>query len=243
MHVDVVLTAERLAPDSVEGASVLVIDVLRASTTIVSALTHGCRALIPVADADEARRRARAYSGQAPLLAGERRGETIGGFDLGNSPLEVAGPHIRGRTVLLTTSNGTRALLAARRAAAIGVAGFVNLSAAAAWATRLGLPIALACAGERGAVSLEDEVCAGLLATRLAESDPACPLTPAAREAARVAEPYGKDLGRLRQDSPWARHLIRTGRSGDVDACLSLDTATLVPVYRPDVDEIVAGRG
>jgi 2-phosphosulfolactate phosphatase len=242
VRVDVVLTAERLDPASVQGMSVLVIDVLRASTTIVSALAHGCRALVPVADADEARRRARAYAGETPLLAGERRGETIDGFDLGNSPIEVAGPRIRGRTVFLTTSNGTRALLAARGAAAVGVAGFVNLAAAAAWAAAQGLPVALACAGERGGVSLEDQVCAGMLATHLAGAVPPRVLTDAAREASRVAGRYGKDLGPLRADSPWARHLIRTGRGRDVDACLSRDTSTLVPVYRPDVDEIVAGR-
>ena len=243
MHVDVVLTAERLEPAAVEGACVLVIDVLRASTTIVSALGHGCRALIPVADPDEARRRAAASAGETPLLVGERRGETLPGFDLGNSPIEVAGPHIRGRTVLLTTSNGTRALLAARKASAIGVAAFVNLGAAAAWAARPGCPVTLACAGERGAVSLEDQVCAGLLAARLEEADPSRTLTPEAREARRVAGRYTTALRRLREDSPWARHLIRTGRGPDVDACLSLDTSTLVPVYRPDVDEIVAGRG
>lgn len=221
----------------------LVIDVLRASTTIVSALSHGCRALIPVADPDEARRRAETSAGEVPLLAGERRGETLPGFDLGNSPIEVAGPHIRGRTVLLTTSNGTRALLAARKASAVGVAAFVNLSAAAAWAARPGCPVTLACAGERGRVSLEDQVCAGLLAGRLAMGDPPRALTPAAHQARRVAERYAAGLGRLREDSRWARHLIKTGRGPDVDACLSLDTSTLVPVYRPDVDEIVAGRG
>jgi 2-phosphosulfolactate phosphatase len=243
MRVDVVLTAERLTPEAVEGASVLVIDVLRASTTIVSALSHGCRALVPVADADEARRRARESGQEPPLLAGERRGETLPGFDLGNSPIEVAGPHIRGRTVLLTTSNGTRALIAARTAHAVGVAGFVNLAAAAAWAAAPGSPITLACAGERGAVSLEDQVCAGLLAICLERAAPPRTLTPAARAAARVAAPYAQALGRLRDDSRWARHLIRTGRGRDVDACLSLDTSALVPVYRPDVDEIVAGRG
>jgi 2-phosphosulfolactate phosphatase len=243
VRVDVVLTAERLTPEAVEGASVLVIDVLRASTTIVSALSHGCRALIPVADADEARRRARACGEAPPLLAGERRGETLPGFDLGNSPIEVAAAEIRGRTVLLTTSNGTRALLAARAALAVGVAGFVNLAAAAAWAAGPRVPITLACAGERGAISLEDQVCAGLLAAHLERGDPPAVLTPAARTAARVAAPYARALGRLRDDSRWARHLIRTGRGHDVDACLSLDTSALVPVYRPDVDEIVAGRG
>lgn len=239
MRVDVVLTAERLEPASVSGTSALVIDVLRASTTIVSALTHGCRAIVPVADAGEARRRARAYPGEVPLLAGERRGETIDGFDLGNSPIEVGSPKIRGRTVLLTTSNGTRALLAARPAAAIGVAGFVNLAAAAAWAAAQRLPVTLVCAGERGAASLEDSVCAGMLARRLREASPRGTLTDAAHEAVSMAERYEKDLGQLGEDSPWARHLIRTGRARDVEMCLSRDISALVPVYRPDVDEIV----
>jgi 2-phosphosulfolactate phosphatase len=242
VRVDVVLAAERVDPAAVRGASVLVIDVLRASTTIVSALTHGCRALVPVADAAEARRRARSYADGPPLLAGERRGDTIDGFDLGNSPIEVASPRVRGRTMLLTTSNGTRALLAARAAAAIGVAGFVNLAAAGAWAAGQGLPIALVCAGERGAVSLEDQVCAGMLVTQLAEANPPRSLTDVARAAARAAQRYEKDLGQLREDSPWARHLIRTGRGRDVDACLSLDTSTLVPVYQAHVDEIITGQ-
>jgi 2-phosphosulfolactate phosphatase len=244
VHVDVVLTAERLTPAAVAGACVLVIDVLRASTTIVAALTHGCRALVPVRDADEARRRARALTGEARLLAGEWRGETIAGFDLGNSPVDIAaGPPIKGRTILLTTSNGTRALLAARGAMAIGIAALVNLSAAAAWVGERGHPITLACAGERGTLSLEDQVCAGLLATRLAADHRSVVLTPTAHEALTVARRYAVDVGRLREESPWARNLIGKGRARDVDACLSMDTSGLVPVYRPDVDEIVAGRG
>jgi 2-phosphosulfolactate phosphatase len=242
--VDVVLTADSLAPASVADATVLVIDVLRASTTIVTALIHGCRALIPVTDAVEARRRAEALGGEPPpLLAGERRGETIAGFDLGNSPVEVAAAAIRGRTILLTTSNGTRALLAARGAHAIGVAGFINRSAAARWAGSQRRPVVLVCAGERGGVSLEDQACAGLLAAHLVAEVSATQLTEAAREAVEVGRGYRGEVGRLRADSAWARHLVQTGRGADVDVCLALDTATLVPVYRPDVDEIVAGRG
>jgi 2-phosphosulfolactate phosphatase len=244
VRVDVVLTAETLAPDSVAEATVLVIDVLRASTTIVTALAHGCRALIPVSDALEARRRAHALPGEPPpLLAGERRGETIAGFDLGNSPVEVAAAPIRGRTILLTTSNGTRALLAARAASAIGVAAFINRAAAARWAGTQRRPVVLVCAGERGGVSLEDQACAGLLADYLLAEAPSATLTETAQEAVAVGRGYGGGVGRLRADSAWARHLIRTGRGADVDVCLALDTATLVPVYHPDVDEIVAGRG
>ena len=185
--------------------------------------------------------RAGACAGAAPLLVGERRGETLPGFDLGNSPLEVAGPHIRGRVVLLTTSNGTRALLAARTASAIGVAGFVNLAAAAAWPATPGRPVTLACAGERGAVSLEDQVCAGLLAAHLEKRGPPGALTPAAREAARVAAVLrhvaGATAGGFSVGPPPDPH---RAWPLSVDACLSLDTSTLVPVYRPDVDEFVS---
>jgi 2-phosphosulfolactate phosphatase len=243
VRVDVVLTADSVAADGVVGTTVLVIDVLRASTTIVTALARGCRALIPVADPAEARQRARRFDGGEPLLAGERRGEMIPGFDLGNSPVEVAEACLRGRTVLLTTSNGTRALLAARSAAAIGVAALINRTAAARWVGEQGRPVVLVCAGERGDLSLEDQVCAGLLVERLAAIMPTVDLSATAQVAAAVARPYGAEVGRLRDDSPWARHLIRLGRRADVDLCLTLDTATLVPVYHPGVDEIVAGRG
>lgn len=243
MRIDVAATPAALAPQALSGARVLVVDVLRASTTIISALAHGCAAIIPVGGPDEARRRVAALPPGSALVAGERRGETIAGFDLGNSPLEVADGRVRGKTIVFTTSNGTGALLAVRRAAAIGVAAFVNVSAAAAWALEGRVDVAIVCAGERGAVSLEDHVCAGVLVERLRREEPAAALTPAAGNAARLAVPYGKDVGALHRDSRWARHLARAGRGADVAACLALDTTTLVPVFHPDVDRIVAGPG
>ncbi|MGH7277922.1 MAG: 2-phosphosulfolactate phosphatase, partial [Candidatus Rokuibacteriota bacterium] len=166
MRIDVALTAEALVPGSVPGTTVLVVDVLRASTSMVAALGSGCAGIIPVASAEEARRR-RPEAGAGVLLAGERRGDPIPGFDLGNSPVEFATGRAHGKLVIFTTSNGTRALLAARGAAAIGVAALVNVSAAATWALAGERDVIVVCAGERGARSLEDQVCAGLLVERL----------------------------------------------------------------------------
>ena len=245
--IDVALTADVVTASTVATSTALVIDVLRASTTIVAALSGGCRAIVPVRDADEARRRAGLLRREDALLAGERRGEPIACLDLGNSPLDLAAPRVRGKTVVFTTSNGTRALIAARGAPAIGVAGLVNASAAARWAVAQGRNVTMVCAGERGAISLEDHVCAGLLVDLVAAAAPGASLTAAAREASTVARPYRGDVRRLREDSSWARHLVRSGRAADVDACLALDTATLVPVYQVapadagGVDEIVAG--
>jgi 2-phosphosulfolactate phosphatase len=241
VRVDVAVTPDGLDRAAVAACTVLVIDVLRASTCIITALANGCAGIVPVATPEEARARLAALPGA--LLAGERRGEPIEGFDLGNSPLEFTPERVAGRDVIMTTSNGTRALLAARGAAAIGVAAFVNMAAAAAWALGARRDVLLLCSGERGARSLEDHVCAGLIAERLLAGEPATRPTGAAEEAAAVARPYGKDVGRLARDSAWARHLAARARAADLAACLTLDTASIVPIYRAEFDKVIAARG
>jgi len=237
VRVDVAFTPAALPPAALAGATALVIDVLRASTTMVTAVAHGCLAMLPVAEVDEARRRARSLPGA--LLAGERGGDPPEGFDLGNSPLEFTRERVGGRTIVFTTSNGTRALLAARPATAVGVAGFVNLTAAADWALGQGRRLVIVCAGELGSRSVEDETCAGLLVDRVLTTDPEAVVGPAALEAADAARPYATDLARLAQDAPHARKLASHGRSPDVTACLTRDAFCLVPLYRADVDKVV----
>jgi 2-phosphosulfolactate phosphatase len=240
VRVDVILTADAVVPARLAGATVLVVDVLRASTTIIAALAAGCAGVTPVADSGEARRRAGAHGA---LLAGERRGEPIAGFDLGNSPLEFTRERVGGRVVVLTTSNGTRALLAVREASAIGIAALVNLTAAAEWAAAEGRDVVVVCAGERGRRSLEDHVCAGLLVEGVRVLTPGASASPAALEALAEGRRYGREVARLAVDSPWAKRLEASGRGADVTACLALDTTSLVPRYLPSVDKIVSGRG
>lgn len=239
MHV--ALTPATLAPATLAGASALVVDVLRASTSIITALANGCAAIVPVAEPAEALRRAAATPGA--LVAGERHGDPLEGFDLGNSPLEFTPERVGGRTVFFTTSNGTRALLAARTAAEVAVGAFVNAAAAAAWALAAGRSLVIACAGDRGERSLEDEVCAGVLVERIRAARPDAALAPEAEEVAGRARGYGKDLARLAQDSPWARRLSNRGRGADLATCLTLDAFALVPRYRANVDKIVSGSG
>ena len=232
-------TADAVVPDDLDGVTALVIDVLRASTTIITAFAHGCREIVPVGDPADARRRAGAVPADGALTAGERGGEPIPGFDLGNSPVEFGAARLDGKTVFLTTSNGTRTLLAARRARAIGVAALVNVTAAAAWAAGGGYDVAVLCSGSLGSPALEDWTCAGLVVDRLLATFPAAILTDGARDALATGRRYREDVSRLKHDAPWARKLIAAGRAADVDACLRLDTTTLVPRYVPSVDKIV----
>jgi len=239
VRIDVAPTADAVVQADLGGVTALVIDVLRASTTIITALTNGCAAIVPVADPQDARRRAAAAGDGAALVAGERRGEPIPGFDLGNSPVEFQSPHVRGKTVYFTTSNGTRALLASRTAAAIGIAALLNATAAAAWATATGRDVIIVCSGSHGRHSLEDWTCGGLVIARILTAAPDAELTDAARDALGTGRRYGADVARLKHDAPWARRLIAAGRAADVDACLRLDTTKLVPRYVPKFDKIV----
>ena len=168
MHVHVALSPAEFAGAPLERRTALVVDVIRASTTVVAACAAGCRRIVPARDRAAALRAADALGAAGVLLAGERHGETIAGFDLGNSPLEYTADRVSGRTVVLTTTNGTAAMLEAQRAAGAGVAALTNLEAAARWAAAQGRDVTVLCAGEGGQLSLEDAVCAGLLVEALA---------------------------------------------------------------------------
>jgi len=226
MRVHVALTPGEFPTLGLAGRAALVIDVLRATTSVVAACAAGCRQVIPVASADAARERAGRVPGA--LLAGERGGDPIDGFDLGNSPLEFTAERVAGRTIILTTTNGTGAMLAAAGAETAAVAALTNVEAAARWAAEQGRDVTLLCSGETGRFSLEDAVCAGIVVDRLAAEAPV-DCTDAALAARRVGQYYARDLSRLVEDSTWARKLTRAGREADLVACLAFAGLSEVP--------------
>jgi 2-phosphosulfolactate phosphatase len=149
------------------GGVAVVIDILRATTTMIHALAAGCDAIIPCGEIDEARRLARALPPGSALLAGERKGLPIEGFDLGNSPGDCTPANCSGKTLIMTTTNGTRAILASLEADRVLVAAFVNRRATVEALKVDGRPIHLVCAGTDGLISLEDSMFAGALAHEL----------------------------------------------------------------------------
>jgi 2-phosphosulfolactate phosphatase len=228
MRVHVALSPAEFPDAPLPDRTALAVDVLRATTAAVAACEAGCRRVVPVADAAAAE-----ALRDAPdtLLAGERGGEAIAGFHFGNSPGEFTAARVAGRTVILTTTNGTAAMLRAAAAAVAGLAALTNLTAAARWALDEGRDVSILCAGDNGAFSLEDAVCAGLLVARLADGVPGTALSEAATAALGLGRYYGAHPGRLADDSPWARKLVRLGRAGDVAACLRTDVSRVVPVF------------
>lgn len=235
MDLDVVLSARALDPDALRGRLVVVVDVLRASSTVITALANGARAVIPAADLGEAARLAASLDPEVSLVGGERGGAKLAGYAAGNSPLEYGPEAVGGRTVVLTTSNGTAAMAFARAGASAVVGAFLNAGAVAAHlraALDAGTPATVLCAGSGGRVSLEDTLCAGLLLDRTAGPEAAARLGDSAQIAHALYRGSQDHLARALFGAEHTQHLIRLGFADDVTYCARIDALPVLPVLR-----------
>lgn len=190
-------------PEALAGGTVVVIDVLRASTVIVHALAAGAREVIPCLEIEDARQvAARLPKGQA-ILGGERGGLPIEGFDLGNSPSEYTAERVAGKTVVFTTTNGTRAMQQCRQARRVLIGALVNASAIVE-AVAAEDQVHLMCAGTRGEITREDVLVAGLLADRLLTTSPSSAMP--AEMGPVVPAPVAGRSGGTAIDVATARH-------------------------------------
>ena len=234
MKVSVFMSPRELTPADVQGRVVAVIDVLRASTSIAVALANGARTVVPVEDADEAITRSKQFERSQVVLAGERRMLPIPGFDLGNSPLEFTAEAVSAKTVLISTTNGTRALLALQGARDIVVASYVNHSAATAMlrAASRSTDISIVCAGTEGHFSLEDAACAGRYVRSIKKSAASLTENDAAMAAALIDRKYGDNIAKIFTDSTHGQALDKAGYGADLAACAEVDSHPVVPIYQ-----------
>ncbi len=232
----------QVQPDSLHGAAAVVVDLLRASTTIVRALDAGAAGVVPCLEPDDAvatRSQLIAVGArdESLLLGGERGGVRIPGFDLGNSPAECTRERLNGRTLIFTTTNGTRALFTARRngAASVLVGCFNNLGAVVAHLAARPVPVHVIAAGTNGDVSQEDVLCAGALAVALhgrgwffGDDDRARIAADLWRFAVGNPSGPGSVLDML-SHSRGGRNLLAIGLGDDIAECASLDRCGIVP--------------
>ena len=155
-----------VAPEELVGGTAVVIDVLRASTTIIHALEAGAVEVIPCLEVEDALKIAAGLPKSEVVLGGERQGERIEGFDLGNSPLEYEPAAVAGKTLVFTTTNGTRAMNQCRLAQRVLIGAFVNAAALVDQLTGIS-PVHLICAGSAGDITRDDVLFAGLVVDRL----------------------------------------------------------------------------
>jgi 2-phosphosulfolactate phosphatase len=231
MKLDVLLTPAELVPSEIAGRTVVVLDVLRASTSIVEALAAGARTLYPVATIEEAIGLAKTLGRDEVLLAGERKALPIEGFDLGNSPGEFTAEAVGGKTVVMSTTNGTIAITAAAGGGRVIVGAWLNFQAVVDELVRSKTEPVLLCAGRDRAFGLEDAVCAGQIAAAVMKAlpDTEWEMNDGAVAALALAEEFA-DPAKLFPLTAAGRAITEAGLGDDLAFCAQTDLRDALPV-------------
>jgi 2-phosphosulfolactate phosphatase len=225
---EVCLTPALIHLYDVENYVVVIVDIFRATSSICYGIENGAEAIIPVAEVAECL----AYKEHNPdyLLAAERNGEVVQGFDFGNSPFSYTTEKVSGKTIVLTTTNGTQALYLSRKAKQIVIGSFLNLTALCTWLKTTNQSILLVCAGWKYNFNLEDTLFAGAVIEQLKTKgyqldDPAI--------AANDLYQLGKDdISVYLKKTSHSERLKQLGIEEDIAFCLNTDTTQAIPVLQ-----------
>lgn len=212
------------------GKTAVVVDVLRATTTMTMACHNGCASIRPVLTPEEAFQRAEEMVGESVILGGERGGVKVEGFDLGNSPKDYREDRVKNKHIIFTSTNCTESIHKLTGAKKIVLCSFLNVSAVARRLAGEESDVLIACAGLEGRFSLEDTVCAGLLVgqvTRLRGKE--FKVCDAAMAAEILFNNYKKDLLEMLRQSEWGRKIVGLGLEQDLNLCAKVDETTVVP--------------
>lgn len=209
----------------------IVIDVLRATTTIVTALFNGAKEIIPVNSIEFAMKVSGSAFGGHTLLGGERNTLKIEGFALGNSPLEYTREIVDGKSIVLFTTNGTSAIVKAKYSHKLIIASFLNSSSIANYVNSLSGDVEILCAGNNGKVSFEDSLCAGKIISDISENNENLELNDGSRICKMV---YKKNRKRIKEsvlESDHGKKLIDNGFKDDIVFSITENKYKIVPVF------------
>ena len=226
---EVCFTPDLLSYYPPEGKVVVVIDIFRATTTMVTALANGIESITPVASLEACK----SLQNQGYLAAAEREGKMPEGFDLGNSPLSHIEQDFSGQKLAMTTSNGTLAITKSKTADQIIIGAFINMTAVVKHLQSQSNDILLLCAGWKGRVNMEDSLFAGAIAHTLASEVTIA--NDAAVMASHVYQAHQEDMDSFLQDGLHYHRLQRLGRSQDIEFCLKKDVYDLLPIYQQGI--------
>lgn len=224
--IDVCLSPDLMHLYPVVDHTVVIVDILRATSCMTTALAHGVGSIRTFAQLPECL----ALKGQGYFTAGERDGKKVEGFDLGNSPFEYMNECLRGKDIALTTTNGTQAIAKAAGAKDIVIGSFLNLTAVADYLRNVSSNILIVCSGWKGKVNLEDTVFAGALIDKLGDAVQCACDAPII--AHRLYQQAKGDLKEFLKDSSHIKRLKKLNIEKDIDFCLSVDRYDVVPVIR-----------
>jgi 2-phosphosulfolactate phosphatase len=205
---------------------VVIIDVLRATSAICTAFHHGAEKIIPVATVDEARK----YKAQGMMAGAERDAIKVEGFDFGNSPFDYMGPEIEGKTIALTTTNGTQAIDVSRNAYQVVIGAFTNISALCDWLVSQNRNVLLLCSGWKNRFNLEDSLFAGAVTVELVKRNPAYKLGDGCLALKYLFQIAEKAPARIIAKASHKERLSKLGLKDDIRYCLQKDMTDVIPV-------------
>ncbi|GHM99426.1 putative 2-phosphosulfolactate phosphatase [Cytophagales bacterium WSM2-2] len=221
--IDVCLSPELMHLYDVRDKTVVVVDILRATSCMVTAFAHGVESITPVANLDECR----SMKTKGYVISGERDGKKVDGFDKGNSPFEYMGDQVRGLKVAFTTTNGTQAIEKAKEAKEVIIGSFLNLNTVAKYLLLGENNALIVCAGWKGRVNLEDTLFAGAVVERLRDYlGPDCDAPLAAQQLYNLAK---NDMVNFLNASSHVRRLNKLNIHDDIKFCVTPDQYNILP--------------
>jgi 2-phosphosulfolactate phosphatase len=232
VRVDVYPTVINIPPaEELQGKAAVAIDVLRATSTIITALANGADTVVPVLTPEEAFQVVRDNPERRFILGGERKSVLIPGFHYGNSPLEYTQSRVEGLPVLFTTTNGTRAIRRAAAASPVYIAALLNAPAVARELTALGQDVAICCAGTHDQFSLEDAACAGAILHYMSGPGSHLDLNDMGYVCREIFRRYDGRMADLIHQSEHGQNLAKLGLHEDLLFCAQVGTSTLLPRF------------
>jgi 2-phosphosulfolactate phosphatase len=229
MKIDIIISAEDIKKNKVNDKTVVVIDMLRATSVIVTALNNGCKEVIPVVTIEEAMNIFR-MDKEKYLLGGERKGLKIEGFGFSNSPLEYTKEVVKGKALVMTTSNGTRAIKGSEGAKHILIGAMINAEAVAKKLIELNNDVVIVNAGTYGEFSIDDFICSGYIIEALKKE-----IDIEASDIAITAHYVFKNNEDIFSYIKFASHykrIMELGLEEDLKYCCQKDVINIVPEYR-----------
>ena len=239
MKIDVLYSPVQADELFFTGKTTVVIDVLRASSTIITALKNGAKEVVPVGTVEFAVKVSGGIFGGQTLLGGERNTKKIEGFALGNSPSEYTTEIVSGKSIVFYSTNGSRAIVKAKYSTNLFICSFNNLKALAKHIKKLNEDVVVLCAGNNNFFSLEDSVCAGMLISELIAGNKSFKLTDASTSALTLFKSFGKNIFKLLSETDHGQLLINNGFEDDLKSCSELDSTDVIPFYAGNVLKVL----
>jgi 2-phosphosulfolactate phosphatase len=234
--IDVCLSPDLMHLYNVQDRTIVVVDILRATSCMTTAFAHGIESIMPFAKLEDCL----AKKSEGYFTAGERDGKKVEGCDLGNSPFEYMNPELRGKKIAFTTTNGTQAIAKSEGAKEILIGSFLNLSTVVDYLRGSSNNVLIVCAGWKGKVNLEDTLFAGAVVELLKDNiEPDCDAPLMAQHLYITAE---SDLVGFLKNSSHVKRLARLNIFKDIEFCLTPDQYNVLPILKEGTLQLINSK-